>query len=89
MIAMGVARIFSGGGEHFSKNFKNFLKKISKNAFFSIFSKNLTNHALTFCAFGRKTQFIGNFEKILKIFDETSIENLNFYFIFISENLLL
>ena len=34
--------------------------------YFSIFFKNLTNHELTFCAFARKRQFIGNFEKISK-----------------------
>ena len=33
-----------------------------------------------------KRKFSGNFEKI---FDENSIEKLNFYFIFILENLLL
>ena len=59
--------------------------------YFSIFSQNLTNHTLNFCAFGRKTQIVGKFEKILKIFDENAIEKLNFYFIiiFILENLLL
>ena len=34
-------------------------------------------------------KLLRNFEKILKIFDENSIEKLNFYFIFILENLLL
>ena len=42
---------------------------------FRKFSKNLTNHALIFLAFARKTQF---FEKFLKIFDENLIENLIF-----------
>ena len=67
---MGVARIFSR--EHFSK-FQNFLKKIAKMDYFSIFSKNLANHALIFCAFGRKTQFNGNFESFLKQIAKKSI----------------
>ena len=36
--------------------------------YFSIFFKKLTNPAFNICAFGRKTQFIWNFEKILKKF---------------------
>ena len=53
----------------FSKIFKKFLKKIAKNALFlPIFPNNLANHALIFCAFGRKTQFVGNFEKFFKMF---------------------
>ena len=31
----------------------------------------------------KKVKLLGNFEKILKIFDENSTEKLNFYFIFI------
>ena len=31
---------------------------------------------------GEKRKLLGNFEKILKIFHETSIEKLNFYFYF-------
>ena len=41
-----------------------------------------------------KSKLLGNFEKILKFFDENSLEKLNFlffnfYFLFFSENLLL
>ena len=36
-----------------------------------------------------KRKLLVKFEKILKIFDENSIEKLNFYFIFILKNLLL
>ena len=76
---MGVARIF----RKFSKNvLRKFRKmhyfrirnfKISqenreKCIILAYFSKNLTNHALIFGAFGRKTQFVGNFEKIFKKF---------------------
>ena len=66
-------------------HFRNFLIVL---AYFSI---NLTNPALIFRVFGRKTQFVGNFEQILKIFDENSMEKWNFYFIFIfiQDNLLL
>ena len=41
-----------------SKIFKEFLKKIAKMHYFSIFSKELTNHALIFCAFGWKTNLL-------------------------------
>ena len=39
------------------------------------FSQNLRNYALTFCAFGRKRQVIGNFEKIFENFENFSSEN--------------
>ena len=60
----------------FEKILKNYLQKIAKNALFKhIFRKNLTNHALIFCAFGGKSQFIGNFEKIFENFEKFSSEN--------------
>ena len=34
-----------------------------------------------FARFDEKGKMLGNFEKILKLFDENSIEKLNFYFI--------
>ena len=43
------------------------------------FQRKFKNPALDFRAFGRKTMGWGNFEKMLKIFDENSIEKLNFY----------
>ena len=46
--------------------------------YFSIFFKKFSN-ALIFRGFGRKTQIV---EKILKIFNETSIEKLIYYFYF-------
>ena len=55
----------------------------------SIFCKNLTNHALIFSRLDEERKLLGDFEKILKIFGENYIENLNFYFIFILEKLLL
>ena len=36
-----------------------------------------------FARLDQKCKLMGNFEKTLKIFDENSIEKLNFYFIFI------
>ena len=70
--------------ESFEKNFEKFHKNIAKNALFlHIFQKELTNHALIFSRLDQKRKLLGNFEKILKIFDENSIEKLNFYFIFI------
>ena len=54
--------------EIFEKIFETFPKKIAKNALFQhIFHKNLANHSLIYCAFGRKTQFVGNFEKTFEI----------------------
>ena len=44
---------------------------------------------LFFARLDEKHHCLGNFEKILKNFDENSIENLKFYFIFILEKLLL
>ena len=75
---MDVGGIFGWGGDT-SKIFKRFLKKSAKMHYFRLISKGLTIHAIIFCAFGRKTQMLGNFEKKFGlIFDETSIEKLNF-----------
>ena len=71
---------------NFRKFSKNFYRKFRKVNYFSIFSKSLANNALIFFAFGRKLQIVGkfwekfgNFEKNLEIFDENSIEELDFY----------
>ena len=42
-----------------------------------------------FARLGEKSKSLGNFEKILKFFDENSIEKLNFLFFIFFENLLL
>ena len=43
------------------------------------FAKFFKNHALNFCAFGRKTQIVEkHFLKKLKILEEMSIEKMNF-----------
>ena len=71
----------------FSKIFKSFSRRLQNCISWVYFSKKTTNHALYFCALGRKTQIVGKF---WEIFDEISIEKLNFYFfIFSFKNLLL
>ena len=55
--------------ECFEKIFESFPKKIAKNALFlHIFQKNLTHHALIFCAFGRKTQILWKFCENFEIY---------------------
>ena len=85
---MGVARILVWG-KHFwgsapRRIFEIFLKKIAKMHYFRIFFKRFNKHALTFRAFGRKTQIVG---KCQNVFDENSIEKWNF--LLFLENLLL
>ena len=60
---------------NFRKFSKVFLSKLRKCIILPSFSKNLTIHALIF----RKRKLLGNFEKILKDFDENSMGKLNFY----------
>ena len=60
---------------------KNFLRKCIILAYFS---KILTNHALIFWAFGRTTQFVGNFEKIFKNFPK-KIAKMHYFSIFFNE----
>ena len=65
------------------KIFENLQKIPEENCnnccIFAYFAKKLQNQALNFRAFGRKTQLVG---EILRIFDENSIEKLNFYLFF-------
>ena len=62
---------------------KNFLRKLQKMHHFSIFFKKFNKPCVNFFArLDEKRILLGNFEKILKIFDENSIEKLNFYFYF-------
>ena len=42
-----------------------------------------------FARLDKKHKLLANFEKILKFFDENSLENLNFLFFYFFENLLL
>ena len=67
----------------FSKIYKIFLRKLRKRIILAYFSKDLTKNALIFARLDEKRKYLGNFEKVLKVFDENSIEKLNFYFIFI------
>ena len=68
------------------ENFQKFSKEIcEKCIILADFSNTLTTNALIFCAFGRKRQFIGNFEKIFENFwwkFYTKIEFFIFYFLF-------
>ena len=76
--------LFRGGGT-FSKNSKKILKKIKNfpNIFQKIFlrkllkciilayfSENLTNHALFFCALGRKDNVLEILRKVSKIMEK-------------------
>ena len=70
---------------NFEKIFNKFLEKIGKMPYLSIFFKKSTNHALIFCAFGRKTIYWKFWENFWWKFNR----KMNFYFIFILENLLL
>ena len=65
----------------FSKICKKFPKKVATYAVFSpILQKNISKPCVTFSlVWTKNTVGWGNFEKILKIFDENSIEKLNFY----------
>ena len=46
--------------------------------YFSRFSKNLTNHVLIFCAFGRKNNWQKMFEKFSKDFLKKIVKNALF-----------
>ena len=63
----------------FSKNFRKFLKiflrKLWKMHYFSRFFTKFKKLCIDFCAFGRKSQCIGNFEKIFQKFEKFSSEN--------------
>ena len=60
---------FQKYSKKFQGIFENFLKISSENCkkciILAYFSKNLTNHALIFCALGPKRQFTGHFENAL------------------------
>ena len=61
----GMAGLVGGAGanprmpENFRKFRKNFVRKLQKLHYFSLFFKKLKIHALYFRAFGRKTQLVG------------------------------
>ena len=64
--------IFAG---EFSKIFKKFIEKRAKWIILAYFSKNVTNNALIFRAFGRKTQRVGKYWEDFEIFQYISSEN--------------
>ena len=66
---------------NFEKFSKNFLRKLQKCIILANFSKDLTNYALVFRAFGRKTQIVGNFENFSKNFLR-KLQKMNYFSIF-------
>ena len=65
-------KIFKRFSKKFRKCYKVFLRKLIKCIILAHFQQNLENHALTFCAFRRKTQVIGNSEKMFGNFEKIS-----------------
>ena len=80
-LRMGVARIFSRGNT-FRKCWKYFQGKLRKMHYFSILTKDLTNLALEFCAFGRKMQIVVKFCESFEIFWWKFYRKLEFLTIF-------
>ena len=82
--------------EKFSKAFEIFFKKVSRKLqkciILAYFSNKLTNYALLFSAFGRKTQIVGKFSENFEIFWWKFYRKIKFFifiFYFYFENLLL
>ena len=78
----------------FRKFSKNFLRKFRKILVLAYLSKNLTNHALIFCAFGRKTQIVVKFWENFEIFWYKFLRKMEilfflFLFFIFFDNLLL
>ena len=76
---------------NFEKIFlKDVLWKLRKIHYFSIFFKNLRNHALIFCSFRRKTQIVGKVWESFEKFWWKFYRKIDFFlFLFILENLLI
>ena len=72
----------AGGAPRTPKKFRKFeqifFKKWQKCIIFAYFTQNFTNPALIFRAFGRKTQIVGNFDKIFKNFLKKIAKNALF-----------
>ena len=80
-------RGFGGGPpltqENFRKFAKNSWRKLQKMLYFRLFCKNILKPCVKFWRVWTKNTIVwGNFEKILKILDENSMEKLNFYLVF-------
>ena len=71
-------KIFKKFSKNISKMFRKFLKtflrKLLKMHYFSIFSKNVNKQCVNFWGLDEKHKLLGIFQKILKFFDENSIE---------------
>ena len=61
---------------------QKFSKKLKKLQKCMIYSKKFKNHALLFHAFGRKTQFVGNFEKTFESFHKNIAKHALYLHIF-------
>ena len=66
----------------FLKILKKLLERFVKMLYFSISFKRLNKPVFLFRRLDKKHKLLGNFEKMLKIFDENSIEKLNFIMLF-------
>ena len=78
------------GGSLFKNFQKIFLRKLRKCIIQAYFSKKFNKPCFTFFTrLDEKHNLLEILRKFFKIFDENSIEKLNFYFIFILENSLL
>ena len=66
--------------ENFRKFSKNSWRNLQKLLYFCLFCKEITKPFAKFSRVWTKNAIVwGKFEKILKIFDENSMEKLNFY----------
>ena len=65
--------------DNFRKFAKNSLRKLKKGSIFAYFAKKFQNPALNLRAFGRKNTI--GCGRVEKIFEENSIEKLNFYIV--------
>ena len=68
-----------GNLQKISKIVKTFLRKLPKCIIFSYFTQHFTNPEWIFRAFGRKTQIVGNFEKI---FENFPFLNMHYFCLF-------
>ena len=67
------------GGEFSKITKRKFLKKIAKMLYFRLFCKEISKPCGMFSRVRTKNNSLGNFEKILTILEEKSIEKLRFY----------
>ena len=70
------------GPENFRKFANIFFRKLQKCTILAYFSNIFKNMREIFARLDEKHNWLGNFEKSLKFFDENLIEKLNFYLFF-------